>query len=51
MAEAKVQPYVTMTDGRGASKVLVAHYEGVGLHSVDIVKAGETINSLSYTGE
>ena len=50
-AEAKIQPHVATTSGRDAFKALVAHYEGVGLHSVDIIAADEAIDSLYYTGE
>ena len=50
-AEAKIQSHVASTDGREAFKALVDHYEGVGLHSVDILKADEVIDFLFYSGE
>ena len=49
-AEAKIQPHVATTNGRDAFKALVAHYEGVGLHSVDIIAADEAIDSFYYMG-
>ena len=50
-AEAKIQPYVAASNGRLAFKALEAHYEGVGLHSIDIIRADEVIDSLFYAGE
>ena len=50
-AEAKIQPHVTTTNGRLAFKALKDHYEGVGVHSIDIMQADEVLDSLFYTGE
>ena len=50
-AEAKILPFVVSTNGRGTFKALFEHYEGVGLHSVDIIQADEVIDSLFYAGE
>ena len=46
-----IQPYVSKSNGRKALQARVAHYEGVGLHSVNIIKADEVIDSLFYAGE
>ena len=50
-AEAKIQPYVASTNGRLAYKALKNHYEGVGVNSIDIMRADEVIDSLFYAGE
>jgi len=48
---AKIQPRVSNVDGRMAFKALVVRYEGLGLHSVDIIKSDEVIDSLYYAVE
>ena len=50
-AEAKIQSYVAASNGRLTFKALEAHYEGVGLQSIDIIRADEVIDSLFYAGE
>ncbi|KAI2503244.1 hypothetical protein MHU86_11181 [Fragilaria crotonensis] len=50
-AEAKIQGLAKPNDGREAFKRLVEHYEGVGIHAVDIREADEVIKSLFYSGE
>ena len=50
-AEAKIQGLQRPNDGREAFKRLVEHYEGVGIHAVDIREADEVIRSLFYAGE
>ena len=47
----KIQPRVSNVDSRMAFKALVPRYEGLDLHSVDIVKADEVIDSLYYAVE
>ena len=37
-AETKVQPHIRPTNGRLAWNALVDHYEGVGVHSINILK-------------
>ena len=49
--EAKVQPHVAMSNDRLAWKALVDHYEGVGVHSINILKADDVFDSLYYIGE
>ena len=51
LAESKILQHAATSNGREAFESLVAHYEGVGLHSVDIIKADETLQSLFYSGE
>jgi hypothetical protein len=50
-AEAKMQGLLRPNDGREAFKRLVEHYEGVGIHAVDIRDADEVLRSLFYGGE
>ena len=50
-AEAKVQPHIATANGRLAWKALVDHYEGVGVHSINILKADEVLESLYYIGK
>ena len=50
-AEAKIQGLSRPNDGRDAFKRLVEHYEGVGIHAIDIREADEVIKSLFYAGE
>ena len=50
-AEAKIQGLQRPNDGRESFKRLVEHYEGVGVHVIDIRKANEVLKSLFYTGE
>ena len=50
-AEAKIQGLARPNDGREAFKRLVEHYEGVGIHAVDIREADEILKTLFYGGE
>jgi hypothetical protein len=50
-AEAKIQGLMRPNDGREAFKRLVEHYEGVGIHAIDIREADEVIKTLFYGGE
>lgn len=50
-AEAKIQGLQRPNDGREAFRRLVEHYEGVGIHAIDIREADEVIKSLFYSGE
>jgi hypothetical protein len=50
-AEAKMQGLQRPNDGRDAFKRLVEHYEGVGIHAIDIREADEVIKNLFYAGE
>ena len=50
-AEAKMQGLQRPNNGREAFKRLVEHYEGVGIHAIDIREADEVIRSLFYAGE
>ena len=50
-AEAKIQGLLRPNDGREAFKRLVEHYEGVGIHAIDIREADEVIRTLFYAGE
>ena len=49
--KAKIQPYNSTTNGRMTFKSLFTTYEGVGLHSVDMIKTDKLIDSLFYAGE
>ena len=50
-AEAKIQALQRPGDGREAFKRLVEHYEGVGIHAIDIREADEVLKNLFYAGE
>ena len=50
-AEAKIQGLSRPNDGREAFKRLIEHYEGVGIHAIDICEADEVIKNLFYAGE
>lgn len=50
-AEVKMLPYAQYSNGRLDYKSLKDHYEGVGVNSVSVLKAEETIRSLHYSGE
>jgi hypothetical protein len=50
-AEAKIQGLARINDGREAFKRLVEHYEGVGIHAIDIREADEVLKTLFYAGE
>lgn len=50
-AEAKIQRLSRANVGREAFKRLVEHYEGVGIHAIDIRKADEVIENLFHAGE
>jgi hypothetical protein len=50
-AEANIQGLVKPNDGREAFRCLVDHYEGVGIHAVDVREADKVIKNLFYAGE
>ena len=50
-AKAKIQGLRRPNDGREAYRRLVEHYEGVGIHAIDIREADEVIKNLFYAGE
>ena len=50
-AEAKIQGLSRPNDGREAFKRLTEHYEGVGIHAIDIREADEVLKTLFYGGE
>lgn len=50
-AETKVQHYIATVNVLLAFKALIEHYKGVDLHSIDVIKAGQVIDSLFYVGE
>ena len=50
-AEAKIQSFSAQTDGRIDYQALVDHYEGVGVHAINITKAEATLKGLFYSGE
>jgi hypothetical protein len=50
-AEAKIQGLQRPNDGREAFKRLIKHYEGVGIHAIDIREADEVLKNLFYAGE
>jgi hypothetical protein len=50
-AEAKIQTYAPNNNGRLDYIALREHYEGVGLHALDITKAATILTSLFYSGE
>ena len=45
-AEAKIQGLLRPNDGREAFKRLVEHYEGIGIHAIDIREADEVLKNL-----
>jgi len=51
VAKSKIRPHTNTSNGCEAFKALVAHYEGVRLHSIDIIKADEVLASLFYSGK
>ena len=50
-AEVKMLPRVDSNDGRKDFKSIKDHYEGVGVNTVSVLEAEETIRSLHYSGE
>eukprot|EP00978_Attheya_sp_CCMP212_P014772 scaffold37804_cov62-Attheya_sp.AAC.6 len=50
-AEAKVEPDAELNDGRSDFRNLRDHYEGIGVHTIDITKAGNDLHTLFYAGE
>ena len=51
MAEAKIQSFAAQTNGMIYYQALVNHYEGVGVHVVDITNVESTLKGLFYSGE
>ncbi len=50
-AEAKIQGLQRPNYGREAFKQLIDHYEGVGIHAIDIREEDEVLKNLYYDGE
>jgi hypothetical protein len=50
-AETKIQAYKGQNNGQLDFIALREHYEGVGLHALDITKAETILNTLFYSGE
>ena len=50
-SEAKVSMHSSSRDGRLAYIALQEHYEGVGVHAIDVTKADRYLDSLYYNGE
>ena len=50
-AEVKMLPHMDSQNGRLNYQALKEHYEGVRVHSVNVIKAEETLKSLFYVGE
>lgn len=50
-AEAKIASLATISDGRSDYLALRNHYEGVGVHALDITKAEDILDNLYYSGE
>ena len=51
IAEVKMLPHVDSNDGKKVFKSIKDHYEGVGVNTVSMLEAEETIRSLHYSGE
>ena len=51
LAESKVQSHDDQGNGRADFLALRDHFEGVGFHAIEIVKAENTIKNLFYVGE
>ena len=51
IAEVKMLPYAHENNGRLDFKALKEHYEGVGVNSINVIKAEETLKNLFYAGE
>ena len=51
VAESKIQEYEDLRDGRVDFKALKDHYEGVGVHALDITRAKTDLDQLNYYGE
>ena len=50
-AEAKMKPHSLQNNGRLDYTALIHHYEGVGINSIDILRADEILDKLFYQGE
>ena len=50
-AEAKMKPHSLENNGRLDYTALANHYEGVGINSIDILRADEILDKLFYQGE
>ena len=51
IAESKIQSHLADTNGRIDFQLLVAHYKGVGINSIDVLCAERIIETLHYSGE
>ena len=49
--ESKIQSHTLTNNGREDYIALKTHFEGVGINLVDILKADEMLEKMSYTGE
>ena len=50
-AEVNIQYFAAQTDGRIDYQALVNHYEGVGVHAINIMKSEAMLKGLFYIGE
>ena len=50
-AESKIQGHTITNNGREDHIALKNHYEGIGVNSVDILRADAILEKLNYTGE
>ena len=50
-AESKIQTHLAANNGRLDFQALVEHFEGSGIHSVDIVREDKILKTLDYLGE
>ena len=50
-AESKIQMHANAFNGRLDFKALQEHFEGIGINSVDIVKADKALETIFYSGE
>ena len=51
VAETKMLPHVNEANGRKDFIALKEHFEGIGINSINILKADEILEKLHYTGE
>lgn len=50
-AESKILMHADEKNGRKDFMSLIEHYEGVGIHAIDVTKAEEDMDKLFYSGE
>ena len=51
ITEVKMLPHSHENNGRLDFKALKEYYEGVGVNSINVIKAEETLKNLFYAGE